>query len=182
LTKSCSSSGFSYPEFCKSSARGCTVSGTSGGSCSSDTRSDGCKFIHPSVSYHCENSNADSYARLPNIQSFGRSAGSKCFTGTLSTSSSASTTSFCFKYTCSGSGVSTKLTLNLGSKSVACTRKGQVSVSGYKGFVDCPDPIEYCSTAGKKVCPRGCMGRGTCSNGVCTCNKGAKGKDCALVA
>jgi len=183
MTKSCSSSGFNYPEyFCKSSSRGCTASGTSGGSCSTDSRSDGCKWIHPSTSYHCENPKADDYARLPSLQSFGRSAGSKCFTGTLSTSSSASSTSFCFKYTCTGSGSSAKLSLKLGSKTINCTKKGQVSVSGYKGYINCPNPVDYCKTVGKKVCARGCMGRGTCKSGVCVCNKGFKGKDCALNA
>jgi len=78
--------------------------------------------------------------------------------------------------------MNTKLNLILGSKSVACTKKGQVSVSGYKGSINCPDPIEYCSTVGQKVCPRGCMGRGTCVSGLCQCNKGFKGKDCALRA
>jgi len=180
LTGSCSSN--SYSEFCSGSARGCAVTGRGGGSCSTDSRSDNCKWVHPNNNYDCDNDNADSYARLPNIQSFGRNAQSKCFTGTLSTSSGASQTSYCFKYSCSGSGSSTKLTLNLGSKTVACAKKGAVSVSGYKGSINCPDPVEYCSTIGKKVCPRGCMGRGTCLNGVCNCNNGFKGKDCAMKA
>jgi len=180
LTGSCSSSSFS--EFCSSSARGCVNTGRGGGNCATDTRSDNCKWIHPSDSYDCDNDNGDSYARLPSLQSFGRSAQSKCFTGTLNTKSAGSQTSFCFKYTCSGSGSGAKLTLNVGGKSIACNSKGNVSVSGYGGVINCPDPVEYCSTVGKRICPRGCMGRGTCNSGVCVCNKGAKGKDCALVA
>jgi len=179
LTKSCSSSTFNFDGgICKSSARACTTTHNGGGSCSSDGRSDNCKFVHANVNYMCDNSNAASSARLPSLQAFGRSARSKCFTGTLSTSSGASQTTYCFKYTCSGSS----LTLNLGSKNVACTREGPVSVSGYKGTINCPNPAEFCSGAGKKTCPRGCMGRGTCNSGVCSCYNGYKGKDCALNA
>jgi len=180
LTGACSSS--KYSEFCSSSARACADTGRGGRSCSTDTRSDNCKWIHPQQNWDCDNSNADSYARLPSLQAFGRSAGSKCFTGTLNTRSAGSQTTFCFKYSCSGSGSSARLTLNVGSKSVLCSRKGNVSVSGYAGVINCPDPVEYCSTIGKKVCPRGCMGRGTCNNGVCVCNRGFKGKDCAAPA
>lgn len=181
LTGKCSSS--SYSEFCSSSARSCVVTGRGGGSCATDSRSDNCKWIHPSDSYDCDNANADSYARLPSLQSFGRSSGAKCFTGTLNSKSAGSQTTFCFKYSCSGSGSGAKLTLNLNGKSVVCSKKGGVSVSGYGGVINCPDPVEYCSTIGKKICPRGCMGRGTCgSDGICSCNKGYKGKDCALRA
>jgi len=181
LTGSCSAS--SYDEFCSGSARSCVMTGQGGGSCSTDTRSDNCKWIHPSTSYDCDNEDADSYARLPSIQNFGRSSQAKCFTGTLNSKSAGSQTTFCFKYTCSGSGSSSKLTLNLnGGKTAVCSKKGNVSVAGYAGVINCPDPVEYCSTIGKKVCPRGCMGRGSCNSGVCSCNKGYKGKDCALVA
>jgi len=180
LTGTCSSN--SYSEFCSGSTRSCVNTGYGGGSCSTDTRSDNCKWIHPSVSYSCDNADADSYARLPTLQTFGRGTGSKCFEGTLNTRSAGSQTTFCFKYSCSGSGTSTKLTLTVGGKSVACAKKGNVSVSGYAGTISCPDPLEYCSTIGQKVCPRGCMGRGTCVNGICSCNNGYKGQDCALTA
>jgi len=180
LTGACSSSKFS--EFCSTSARSCAKTGRGGGSCSTDSRSDNCKWVHPSQSYDCDNVDADSYARLPSLQSFGRLAQSKCFEGTLNTKSAGSQTTFCFKYSCSGSGSSAKLTLSVGGKSVVCSKKGNVSVSGYAGAINCPDPVEYCSTIGKKTCPRGCMGRGSCNGGVCSCNKGYKGKDCAAPA
>jgi len=180
LTGSCSSSSFS--EFCSSSSRACVATGRGGGSCSTDSRSDECKWIHPSDAYDCDNEDAKSYARLPALQNFGRSSQAKCFTGTLNTKSAGSQTSFCFKYSCSGSGSGTQLTLNMNGKSVVCSKKGNVSVSGYAGTITCPDPVEYCKTVGKKVCPRGCMGRGSCVNGVCACNNGYKGKDCALRA
>jgi len=177
LTGTCSAS--QYPEWCSSSARSCAMTGRGGGSCATDTRSDNCKWIHPQQDWDCDNVNADAYARLPNLQSFGRSAGSKCFQGTLNTRSAGSQTTFCFKYTCSGSGSGQKLTLNVGGKSVVCSKKGTVSVAGYAGTITCPDPVEYCSTLGIRTCPRGCMGRGTCNNGVCECNRGFSGKDCA---
>jgi len=181
LTKSCSASSFN--EFCSGSSRGCSVTGQAGGSCQSDVRSDNCKFIHPNVNYHCENPDAENSARLPGLQTFGRGAGSKCFTGTLtSSSSSGSQTSFCFKYSCSGSGSSTTLAIHVGSKTVTCTGEGSKTVSGYAGSVHCPDPLAFCSSVGAATCPRNCMGRGTCVDGACKCNSGFKGTDCALNA
>jgi hypothetical protein len=180
ITGSCSSSSFDFDEYCKSSSRGCAPHGRGGGSCSSDSKANGCRYFKPSESYDCENSDADNYARLPSLQTFGRGAGSRCFTGTLSSSSSSSTTSFCFKYSCSGSGSDTELKLQVGSKTVTCTRKGSVSVSGYRGSINCPDPQTYCNTAGKQFCPRGCMGRGSCVNNKCVCRSGYKGTDCGL--
>jgi len=177
LTGKCS--GTSFEEFCSSSSRQCAMTGRGGGSCATDALSDSCKWVHPVQNYDCDNVDADSYARLPSLQSFGRTAESKCFTGTLNTKSAGSQTSFCFKYSCSGSGSSAKLTLTVGGKSVVCSKKGNVSVSGYAGVINCPDPVEYCATLGIKTCPRGCMGRGTCESGVCVCNKGYSGKDCA---
>jgi len=180
LTGACSSS--SFPEYCSSSARSCVATGMGGGNCATDTRSDNCRWIHPNVNYNCDNPNADSYARLPSLQTYGRGTGSKCFEGTLNSRSAGSQTTFCFKYSCSGSGSSAKLTLNVGGKSVVCSRKGGVSVSGYAGVINCPDPVEYCATLGQKICPRGCMGRGSCNDGICSCDSGYKGQDCALKA
>jgi len=131
------------------------------------------------VNWDCENPSARSYARLPSLQTFGRTANSKCFSGTLSTSNGASTSSFCFKYTCSGSGANTRVLVNVGSRTLTCSRKGSMSVSGYRGYIDCPDPGTFCSTVGRRACPRGCMGRGRCVNGTCQCYKGFFGKDCA---
>jgi len=179
LTTRCSTANSRYSDFCTGSARSCTVVGRGGGKCGSDTRSDGCRFIRPNVNYDCENPSARNYARLPGLQSFGRNANSKCFSGTLSsTSSSSSSTSFCFKYRCSGSGSSTRLYVTVGSRSISCSRAGRVSVSGYRGHINCPDPRAFCATVGKPACPRGCMGRGRCSSGKCVCYKGFKGKDC----
>lgn len=179
LTGSCSSINSQFSEFCTSSSRKCAVPGRGGGSCSSDTVSDSCKFIHPSVEYDCGNTDAESYARLPSIQTFGRGTGSKCFEGTLGGSSA---TTYCFKYSCDTSGSSTILNIDVGSKTVECTAKSSKTVSGYSGTITCPDPATWCSTVGAKICPRGCMGRGTCVNGVCSCYNGFKGEDCGLNA
>jgi len=181
LTGTCKDTHFT--EWCDSSARGCTLPGRGGATCRDDTRSDGCMFYHPITDYDCDNTEAESYARLPDLQVFGRNKGSKCFEGTLTSSKSAgSQSSYCFTYKCSGSGSSTELTINVGTKSVLCTSKGTKTVSGYAGTVTCPDPLTFCSTVGQKICPRGCMGRGTCVSGKCSCNNGYTGEDCALNA
>jgi hypothetical protein len=182
VSGSCSSSSYNFEEFCKSSSKGCAVTGRGAGYCSSDSKADGCRYYKPSASYDCENTDAEDNARLPSAESYGRAAGSRCFSGTLSTSSSSSSTGFCFKYTCNGSGSSTTVSVQVGSKSVTCTKKGSVSVSGYKGVINCPDPLDFCSGHGKKYCPRNCMGRGSCINSKCVCNSGYKGIDCGLRA
>jgi len=178
----CSSSKFNWETYgyCSGSGWGCGPHGRGGGQCKKDSYTDQCSFIEPDNNYDCENPNADNYARLPNLQAFGRNAGSKCFTGTLASTSNAITTSFCFKYKCSGSGSNTKVDVTVGSRTVTCSKAGKVSVSGYQGTVDCPDPATFCGTAGKEYCPRNCMGRGKCVNNKCVCNTGFSGVDCGL--
>jgi len=167
----------SFDEFCHTSNRGCSPTGRGGGSCNSDSLiGGGCKTFSPFEEYDCENENGEDYARLPDLQAYGRSAGSKCFTGTLNTRSSSSSTSFCFKYSCSGGS----LTVQVGNHKVTCTREGPKTIDGYYGSVDCPNPTTFCNTVGKKFCPRNCMGRGTCSNGRCQCRSGFTGIDCGM--
>jgi len=174
------SSTSSFDEFCTGNSRGCSPTGRGGGTCSSDSISDGAKYYSPNEDYDCENDDGEDYARLPDLQVYGRSAGSKCFTGTLNTRSSSSTTSFCFKYSCSGSGSNTEVEVQVGSKTITCTSEGQKTIDGYYGSVNCPDPLTFCNTVGKKYCPRNCMGRGSCVNGKCQCKSGYSGIDCAL--
>jgi len=182
LNQSCTSTGFDYDEFCTGSSRGCTVQGRSGGFCGSDTRTGGCRFVRPNIDYDCDNENAVDNARIPTAEVYGRGLGSRCFTGSLSAKSSvSSSTSFCFKHACSGSGPNTTLTVSIGKTNVTCKAPGAVKVSGYYGTINCPDPLTFCSTIGKVACPRGCMGRGTCVNGKCQCNAGAAGVDCGLI-
>jgi len=179
FTETCSSTTPKFDEFCVGSSRRCTNVGRSGGSCSSDDLADGCKYYRPSLNYDCINPNAEDYARLPTLQAFGPEAGSKCFTGTLNTRSGSSRTSFCFRYTCVGSGTDTQLQVQVGKSTITCQQKGTMTVSGYYGVVDCPDPLTFCNTVGKEFCPFNCLGRGTCVNNKCQCNDGYTGYNCA---
>jgi len=182
VTGTCSSSKFNE-EYCSGSSRGCAPHGRGGGYCQSDSISDGCRYYSPRQDFDCEDADGEDSARLPSAEVYGRGVGSRCFSGTLnSRSSNNGATSFCFKYTCSGSGSSTKVLVNIGTKSVTCTSEGSKSVDGYYGSINCPDPQKFCTGPGKKYCPRNCMGRGTCVSGKCQCKSGYKGIDCALRA
>jgi len=181
INSKCSSSGSAFEEFCtKTGERGCFSSGMSGGLCGSDKNADGCKYYIPSSNYDCENDDADRYTRLAELQVFGRGKGSRCFDGTLSTRSNDKKNSFCFRYNCAGSGSGTQLEVQVGNKKVVCKHQGKMSVPGYEGSINCPDPLSFCKQQGKKYCPRNCMGRGRCSGNKCICNKGYKGVDCGL--
>jgi hypothetical protein len=179
INEKCSSSRADFDEFCTGSSRGCAPTGRGGGRCSSDSKTNGCKYVDPDNDYDCDNSDAEDNARLRDHETYGRSANAKCFTGNLDTrKSSSSKTSFCFKYNCIGSGQDTQLEVQVGKKKIVCTEEGKRSVDGLFGTVDCPDPLTFCSTIGKKYCPRGCMGRGTCVNNKCKCKPGFTGIDC----
>jgi len=181
LFDSCSNSNFNYDEFCKGSQRGCTFQGRGGGACTSDTRSGGCRYQTASQNFDCENPNAGQFAVLPQLQTFGRSAGSKCFDGNLvSKGNTPSASSYCFKYTCQGSGVNTVVQVSVGNSQVRCTEAGAVAIDGYSGSIECPDPVTFCNTVGLKYCPRNCMGRGNCVNNQCQCYKGFTGIDCGI--
>jgi len=178
---SCSSAAKEFSsEFCSGTAIGCTPWGDYAGKCFRDATSEGCSYIMPDKAYSCENADPASNARLPALQVYGRGLGSKCFMGTLNTKSTTSKTPFCFKYSCSGAGSSTKLTVKVGTKSVVCTKAGTKTVSGYYGSITCPDPLSFCNTIAKEFCPRNCMGRGSCVNNKCQCNRGFTGVDCGL--
>jgi len=166
-------------EYC-TGGKGCANVGIAGGNCQSDVKTDGLKYINPDENYHCQNDDGDSYARLPDLQVFGRDANSKCFEGTLNTKNSNSPTTFCFRYSCSGSGSNTQLTLQVGNMNVVCENAGTQSVDGYFGVVNCPDPLTFCNTVGLKYCPRNCMNRGSCVNNQCVCDSGYNGIDCGL--
>jgi len=183
ISATCSSTTTKFEEYCTGSSRGCSHTGEGGGYCKSDSLSDGCRFYYPHEDYDCGNPDAADYARMVDIQVFGRGAGSKCFSGDLNTRVSTNgASSFCFKYTCSGSGSSTKLEVKVGTKSITCTAEGKKTVDGYYGSINCPDPLTFCSTVGKSVCPRNCMGRGTCESNKCKCKSGYTGIDCGLRA
>lgn len=178
----CSNPGYSFDEFCTGTDRGCAQHGRAGGYCSTDSKADGCKYYFATTDYDCDNPNAVDNARLPDLQVFGRGLGSKCFSGNLSARSSSSSTSFCFKYNCTGTGLTTQISVQVGQAKVICKKEGPVTVSGYYGVINCPDPLLFCSTIGKPYCPRNCLGRGTCVNNQCVCKTGFTGIDCGLTA
>jgi len=180
VNSKCPGSGSPFEEFCsKTQERGCFTTGRGGGKCQSDKYSDACKYHSPSMNFDCENPDAEDQTRLPNLQVFGSTAGSKCFDGTLSDNKNDKQMSFCFRYACEGKGSSTTVEVQVGSHKVVCKDKGKVTVPGYEGTINCPDPLTFCQTVGKPYCQRNCMGRGTCSNGKCKCHAGFKGKDCS---
>jgi len=184
LYTSCSSNDiYNYNEYCPTSgSRACGNVGVSGGVCSTDSRSDGCQYYIPVLDYHCQNEDAVSNARFPTLEVYGRSAGSACFNGNLTTKTTGSQTSFCFKYNCVGSGATTTLQVYLGTGYFTCKAEGALKISNYNGQFNCPDPLTFCSTVGKKACPRNCMGRGKCVSNQCVCNTGYTGIDCAMNA
>jgi hypothetical protein len=176
----CSSSKVAFDEFCTGSTKGCNFMGNSGASCNSGSNMGNCKYQLPSSSYHCEGSGSS--AKLKSIEAYGRDAESKCFTGTLNSKSSSSLSSFCFKYNCVGEGSNTQLEVLLGSKKALCTKEGTATVDGYYGVINCPDPMTFCNTVGKRFCPKSCLGRGQCVDNKCICDQGFKGIDCAFRA
>jgi leishmanolysin len=183
ISNTCATSNTQFEEYCSGTSRGCAPHGRGGGKCSSDSISDGCKYNYPDADYDCENDDGEDFTRLPELQVFGRSAGSKCFTGDLNTRLSTNgRTSFCFKYTCSGTGPDAQVQVQVGNNKIICTKAEKKTIDGYYGSVDCPDPQTFCNTVGKKYCPRNCMGRGTCVNNQCECKEGYTGIDCALKA
>jgi len=181
LFDTCSNSNFNYDEFCKTNTRGCTFQGRGGGACTSDTRSAGCKYHTATENFDCENPDAAQYAAVPELQVFGRSSGSRCFDGNLaSAGSNPSTSSYCFNYKCQGNGANTVLSISVGKWQVSCTEAGPVTIKGYNGSIQCPDPVSYCNTAGVQFCPRNCMGRGNCVSNQCECYRGFTGIDCGI--
>jgi len=182
MSNTCTSSTPKFDEYCTGSNRGCALEGRGGGSCTTSDLLENCRAYRTIDDYDCESENGADFARLPDLQVFGREAGSKCFSGTLSSRSSTSGTSFCFKYSCVGSGSSTQLEVQVGKNTITCTQEGPKTINGYYGSINCPDPVTFCNTVGKKYCPLNCTGRGTCMNGKCHCNEGFTGNDCAMTA
>jgi len=171
-----------FDEFCTSNnVRTCASQGRAGGTCWQDPKANGCGYIDPEEDFDCENADAVDFARLPDLEVYGRTQNSKCFDGTLNTrKSSNGATTFCFKYSCSGSGSNTVVEVQMGKTTLTCTEQGARSVDGYYGTINCPDPLTFCNTVGKKYCPRNCMNRGKCINNKCVCNSGFTGIDCGL--
>lgn len=170
-----------FDEFCEGTQLGCTPVGTSGGYCKSSTKSESCRFYSSQTEFNCENPKGIYYVPFASKQVFGRGLGSRCFSGNLTTKSTEiKYDTYCFTYECQGEGLGTTLIVNFGTAQLTCLTKGPLNVKGYNGHFDCPDPLNFCTTIGKPVCPRNCMGRGTCVEGKCQCKVGFEGTDCGF--
>jgi len=171
-----------FDEFCQAGNFGCSATGRAAVTCSGyDTFSDGCSWYVPWSYNDCEDPSSVDYAALPSQEVYGAGTGSRCFTGNLYKGySSSGTYGYCFKFTCSGSGSSTTLNVQIGTTSAVCKTAGSIPVTGLTGKLNCPDPVKYCSTIGKGFCRRGCMGNGSCVNGKCQCKSGWTGLDCGI--
>jgi len=169
-------------EYCEGTGRGCLQVGSGGGYCKSDTKSGSCRFHKPQGEFNCENPKGIYYTAYASKQVYGRGLESKCFSGNITTKKTGDTgnTTYCFTYDCQGEGSNTKLEVNFGNEKFICENKGPLTLPGYRGYIDCPDPLNFCSTIGKKTCPKNCMGQGKCVNGKCQCNAGYQGTDCGF--
>ena len=177
-------SGFQFSEYCTGNGIGCTEVNNGGGYCVSDSLIAVGKVYTAQYEFNCENPNGIYYTPFSSKQVYGRGKGSRCFSGNLTTSSSASvaTASYCLNATCQGTGLNTTIQMMWGTTAITCKAAGPITISGYKGILNCPDPVDFCETVGKPTCPRNCMGRGTCSNGQCICDSGYIGTDCGFIA
>jgi len=195
----------SSAEFCNPLGKaGCTFHGRSGGYCGtvsstvnsgidpemnywgnattvSDVYADNCPYIRPYSNEDCQDPSFQSSALLSN-EVYGQE--SMCFMGTIYPTGTLKTkTSYCLKYQCELQTTGQYwLKLVFGANSALCKLEGSISVPGYYGKIDCPDPNLYCTTIGVRFCKRGCMGKGTCNSvtGTCTCQPGWRGTDCGI--
>jgi hypothetical protein len=164
-----------FKEFCSNSGNGCSVGGRAGAYCSQDSFSDGCTYMQSYQNSDCENKGSQS-----TIAGESHGIGSKCFMSSLYPSGNlGQIRPMCFKRTCTADGNKWNLSINVGTTTVQCKQAGAVSVSGYYGSLQCPDPNQYCNGDGKPYCRRGCMGKGACNAGKCTCTPGWGMYDCS---
>jgi len=176
-----------FDEFCISMrSAGCNYHRTHGAYCGSTSSSstvndrfvDNCPYYAPYSNADCTDPTNSGRAAIA-AEYYGE--GSRCFMGTLYSSGTLrSKRSYCLKYECQKQADgSYYVNMILGSRTGVCRSKGSISISGYSGTLDCPDPQEFCTTVGAKYCKRGCMGRGTCNaDGTCLCNNGYSGAVC----
>lgn len=172
---------YGFSEYCVGNGIGCTAVGNSGGYCIRDSLIGVAGVIVSQYAFNCENPNGTYYVPYASKQVFGRGLNSKCFTGNLSNNDGASQSSYCLTYNCMSKSKLKVLHVMWGTNIIKCEKKGEIRVSGYKGYLNCPDPLIFCSTIGVVSCQRNCMGRGVCKNGFCQCNEGFTGIDCGFV-
>jgi len=174
-----------YPlEYCTGTGIGCTEVGNGGGYCVSDSLISVGRVVTAQSAFNCQNPNGIYYVPFASEQVFGRGLNSKCFSGNLTTSKTATEVQepYCLNATCVGSGENTVISILWGKTQFNCTQEGPISLLTYSGQFNCPDPQTFCSTVGVNFCPRNCMGRGTCVNAQCVCDEGYQGTDCAFTA
>jgi len=167
-------------EYCTGSGIDCTEVGNGGGYCIFDSYGEVGRVVASQYEFNCENPSSTYYVAYANKGVYGRGLGSKCFSGNLASRGSTIQSTYCLMTNCVGSGLGTTLEVMWGTTKLVCTKKGPMAVSGLTGALNCPDPVQFCSTVGKNYCPRNCTGRGTCSQGKCTCNAGFTGTDCGF--
>jgi len=169
-------------EYCNATGLGCTAVGSSGGYCVSDSSIAVGKVYTHQLEFNCENPKGIYYTTFPSKQVYGRGLGSMCFSGNLTTSKTAagSLKPYCLTFTCEGKGLETVVYANWGEDKLACTQEGPITPAGYRGQINCPDPVKFCNTIGAPTCKRNCMGRGDCLDGQCICEPGYFGTDCGF--
>jgi len=174
-----------YPdEYCTGTGVGCTEVNNGGGYCVSDSLISVGRVVTAQYEFNCENPNGIYYTPYSSKQVFGRGLGSRCFGGNLTTSKTATANPnfYCLNATCSGTGSDAVINILWGTTTLNCTEEGPISISGYQGYINCPDPVKFCNTVGQSYCPRNCMGRGSCVSGQCVCDSGFQGTDCGFTA
>ncbi|EGR34159.1 leishmanolysin family protein, putative, partial [Ichthyophthirius multifiliis] len=93
---------------------------------------------------------------------------SKCFNGTLLNTNYQPDDKLqgnCYQYQCNNS--LQQLIIEVGKNKVVCTQNlAQMKVSGFNGYIQCPENInEFCGF--KKFCPNFCSANGFCLKGQC---------------
>ncbi|OMJ91260.1 hypothetical protein SteCoe_6239 [Stentor coeruleus] len=147
-----------------------------------DTTFDYCGYKKPLTNGSCQGTSistslASSY--------YGETIGSnsKCFDGTILKVGYTSSTLWhgsCYPTNCSGSSAIITVLGSSGAISVVCPiNGGQVTVSGFNGFIVCP---AYSVICGDFPCMNACYGRGICVKGTCICNSGYSGPDCSITS
>jgi hypothetical protein len=174
-----------FDEFCAGEdARRCSPTYMGGAICIQDSFAPECFLADPRMNLDCTNPAAAKGAvNLPELQSFGPDANTRCFAGTLELpkfQEAKATLSYCFKYECGGSGKNTYVDVKLGTTTHRCLKKGKTAVKGFNGVLDCPEPAQFCKAVLFDFCRFNCFGRGTCQNGKCVCDKGFTGRDCGI--
>lgn len=143
-----------------------------------DTYADYCPFYRAYSNGDCRGiGRVATYADTDNfMEEVGLS--SKCFMSSLSKRSSDSdpVRTTCYRVT---GCTATSLKLSVGGKDVECPLEGgTITVSGYRGQLQCPVGTRLCQMLQDK-----CSGSGVLlSDGTCQCNPGYVGSDCSGIA